>query len=249
MDERRKGEAREREREKEHEKEREEKREEKRDIKCDGARHLESAMDCAVVAFDGVLANTLTLRAQAIAESIANDLANDIDESVSVSVAQIVLELPGRTLHECIRHVLSRIASRAGRELDETLVDIMGLQAQRAFSGRILQGIDLMPSALAIIHWAQAHRVRLVLRADSHRRDVEGVLRQWDLESAFTLVRCADDLPRTMNDSTVYTSYVAIAARLDALDVGARRVAWECAPYAQESAGQFCEITDPAVSR
>lgn len=200
---------------------------------------------CVVVAFDGIIAETLELRAQSIATA-AQSL---------VSAAQILPVVAGRTLPECVQQLCADKVFSNLPDLDETALDIMGLHAQRLFSARVAQGIDLATNAREIIAWAQSRSVRLVLRADSHRRDVEGILRQWDLESVFTIVRCADDLPKAMNsppesvlvnssmyrptNSSVISSYTAITARLDALGVPNHRTALELSLVAQDTARQF----------
>lgn len=174
-------------------------------------------MSAIVLAFDGVIANTLTLRADALCTSArANGYV--------LNEAQVADALPSRTFYECCVQLVPTA--------DETTRDLIALRAQQHYADRVAQGVDLTPTAQHTIRAAQHTGARMVLRADTHRRDVESVLRQWELDLAFTLVRCADDLPRVAGATSVVSSYHAITTRLDALRVSGERRAWENSPNA-----------------
>lgn len=180
-------------------------------------RQLPGTMTAVVIAFDGVFANTLGFRAHALGTSAKR-------EGIELRDAEIRSAIPSHTFYECCR-LLAPAA-------DETTCDIIALRAQQQYALRVSQGVDLVATAMSTLLSAQQSGARIVLRADSNRREVEIVLRQWDMEFAFNIVRCADDLPRTPNVSSVESSYHAISARLDALRVSGERRALENAPHA-----------------
>lgn len=165
-------------------------------------------MQTLIVAFDGLVAETLQLRAAALDRALTR-------EGVDVSLPAALLAVPGRTLHEAIAVLVG--------DNDQTLVDMVALRAQQDVSTRMGQGVSLAMNARAFIDAQRPIGARLVLRADSLRRDVERVLQLTDLEWAFTFVRCSDDLPRARGVSSVEGAYVAINQRLDALGGGDRR--------------------------
>jgi beta-phosphoglucomutase-like phosphatase (HAD superfamily) len=161
-----------------------------------------------VVAFDGLVADTLELRAESLRQALH-------DESVAIESERLRSVLPGRTFPEAT-------AALVGDE-DQTLIDVVALRAQQGFSRRLAHGASLALDAGAFVDQLRAAGTSLVLRTDSLRRDVERVLQLTDLDLAFLFVRCPDDIPRARGVSTLESSYAAISARLDALGVGDRR--------------------------
>ena len=180
-------------------------------------------MTALVLAFDGLVANTLDARVESLQFALNA-------EGALGAVERIRVALPGRTFHEAATAII-------GGD-DATLVDLAALRAQQEFSRRLAHGVSLAVNARAYIERQRATGMSLVLRADSLRRDVERVLQLTDLELAFTLVRCPDDLPRARGMSTIEASYAAISTRLDALRTGERR-ALEYAADAADVARRF----------
>ncbi len=174
-------------------------------------------MRALIVAFDGLVADTLKLRADAIASTLGT-------EGIAVALDRIRHALPGRALFETVELLLG--------PTDPTLADVVVLRAQQHISQRMAQGVALTPNARPWIDAHQSAGARLVLRADSVRRDVERVLQLTDLEPTFTMVRCADDAPRIRNASTLESAYGEITRRLDASRVSTGRTAFELGAYA-----------------
>ncbi len=181
-------------------------------------------MNALIIAFDGLLAETLGVRTDAVLEALRG-------EHIEPERALVAAALPGRTLHEEIR--------RVSASTDETLLDLLTLRAQALLSARIAQGIAIAPNAQAFLARTRAAGTRLVLRSDSARRDVERVLALGDLESTFAFVRCADDLSAVSGGSSLERSYIAITRRLDALGGGGDRAALECSAPAAETARRY----------
>lgn len=186
-------------------------------------------MSAIVLAFDGVLADTLGLRVHALCAAAHA-------EGIGIDDVRAADALPARAFYECVRLLLPAA--------DETTCDLIALRAQQHYTTRVAQGVDLTVQAATTLHQAQQSAARMVLRADSERRDVERVLRHWEREATFALVRCADDLPRWPHRTSVESSYRAIAARLDALRVSGERRAWENSLTAVHAARAVIGIAD-----
>ena len=177
-----------------------------------------------VVAFDGLIAETLELRSEALAEAC-------LAEHVPQRDAEIRHALPGRTLREAVWQLLG--------DEDATRDDLIAIRAQHDVSRRLAHGVLLAPHALTFLRAHQAAGDRLVLRADSVRRDVSAVLGITQLESVFTLVRCTDDAPRVAGRASIEGSYAAIRTRLGSLGPSRDRVALEYGAYAADVAREF----------
>ena len=161
-----------------------------------------------IVAFDGLVADTLHARALALVTAISAEF-----QSVAIEIA--LQALPARSLDEAAEVAL-RIA---GAPDDATLRDLVVLRARRGFTGMVQQGLPLRTGALAWLEQRARQHGRFVLRADSARRDVELLLTFSGVSDLFTLVRCADDLPRRAAKSSIERSWQAIVDRLSALNV------------------------------
>lgn len=186
-------------------------------------------MSVIVLAFDGVIADTLWLRTHAFRTAA-------LAEDYNFNETEIVTVLAARTFYECCALLVPTE--------NETTRDLIALRAQQHYATRVAQGVDLLPTAQHTVRSAQRTGARIVLRADSHRREVESVLRQWELGLAFTLVRCADDLPRVPNATSVESSYHAIVTRLDALRVSGERRAVENSPHAVRIAQSILGVAE-----
>ena len=169
-------------------------------------------MTAVVLAFDGLIADTLDARTESLQYALSA-------EGIGIESGLLRSVLPGRTFLEAVTAVLG--------DTDPTVTDLAALRAQKDASLRFAHGVSLAPNAHAYVDAQRASGVRLVLRADSLRPDVERVLLLTGLEDAFTFVRCPGDLPRGRGVSTLEASYAAISKRLDALRVESRS-AIEC---------------------
>ncbi len=171
-----------------------------------------------IVAFDGILADTIPLRATALAEAIVLECASLGIAVHAHDILPLLREwLPGRTFSEAISVAIEQLPALQQKQIrhDLTLHDLVALRAQRAWSARASQGVPLRDGILSRLQAAVSRGLRIVLRSDSQRQEVEPVLRLAGLEDSTLFVRCADDLPRTPGASMLQASYEAIAARLE----------------------------------
>jgi beta-phosphoglucomutase-like phosphatase (HAD superfamily) len=185
----------------------------------------------AVMAFDGIVADTLPLRALALAEAFESTI--NVEGAASpwvVPAAELLPLLPGRTFGESMAVAMEQLPAlhAAPVRTDLTLHDIIALRAQRAWSMASAHGVPLRPDIVAHIRREAARGVRIVLRSDSQRREVEPLLRLAGLEDHILFLRASDDMPRASGVTSLQASYGAIDARLDRLRlVRAQRVVIE----------------------
>ena len=184
-------------------------------------------MPALIVAFDGVLADTLPLRAHALADACAAEFnPRTHDEALAV--------IAGRTMLEASLALFPAEAAS-----DPTLPELIALRAQRGFRHLVQHGVPLDADAVRGIQEASAHGTRVVVRADSERRDVEPLLAMASLEHHVSLLRCSDDAPRGPGASVV-RSWQAIEARLTTMHQPlAERTAWEATETLRDLARPF----------
>jgi beta-phosphoglucomutase-like phosphatase (HAD superfamily) len=179
--------------------------------------------DAVVVAVDGILATTPTLRAAALREACDA-------EGVRLEADGVDRWLVGRSLEEGVAALAPRMTVQRPSPSDGTTdhvgVDpgqqtVLVLRAQRALGRRMAHGVLLRPGVVDRVRTLMAQGVRVVWRADSDR----SVLGWMDADPALaglgTLVRAADDRPGVAGASSLVASYRAIMAR---------GVAWGVAP-------------------
>ena len=218
-----------------------------------------------VLAFDGLVADTLPARASALGAALsalsalsplpADVMRTGLEETLRAAIA-------GRTFAEAARLLLAAphvagvesLATTTNRETAnretanretadrETLVDLVAMDAGRRYTAALADGVSLCPGAVALVaELARAGRV--VARADSVRRDVETVLAFAAIESGFTFVRCSDDLPRAPGLSSLEGSWRAIDRRLRASGVDIeQRVAMEVGAAADAARPFVAEV-------
>ena len=165
-----------------------------------------------VVAFDGLVAETHAARTLAIIDALGA-------EGTPVDPAEIAPMVLGRSLDETVDAVLQADARTRGAFLDHTVRDLTVLRARRAYSAIVAHGLPFRVGAAAWIDEQVARGVRVVLRADSIRADVEPLLHLSGLGDVVTFTRCADDLPRTRGAGSTADAWRAISSRLLALRI------------------------------
>ncbi len=167
-----------------------------------------------ILAFDGIVADTLPQRATVLAHAMAIEWA---PLGVHVHVDDLLPLLPGRTFGECVTEAVRQLPALQQVRVrhDATAHDLIAMRAQRDWGAAVAHGVPLRDGVLHRLHAEVARGVRLVLRSDSQRREVEPVLRLAGLEDSVLFLRCADDLPRTAGLTTLQGSYEAIDVRLD----------------------------------
>ncbi len=171
-----------------------------------------------IVAFDGIVANTLPLRTTALADAIAFECVT-LGLSVHAhDLFPLLLPLlPGRTFNETMAVAVAGLPALQHEQIrdDLTLHDLIAMRAQRAWSAMVAHGVPLHDGVLSRLQAHVGRGLRIVLRSDSQRREVEPLLRLAGLEDSMLFLRCADDLPRLAGVSSWRASYEAIDARLD----------------------------------
>ena len=187
-------------------------------------------MLATIFAFDGVLADTLRLRAHALVDAAAAEQAR-LDTEVVLAL------LPGRTLLEASLALFPELSAT-----DPTLPELIALRAHRGFRALVQHGVPLDQRALLRLQEAATRGDRIVVRADSERRDVESLLALAGLENSVSLLRCSDDAPRAPGAS-LRRSWDAIHARLSNMGVSVtERTALETNSETAEIAALFVHV-------
>lgn len=133
-----------------------------------------------LVEFEGVLAETAALRADALAESLAAD-------GLRLTPA-LLRSVHGRGTEEAIQMIRQSL----GAPEDPTAVELARLRAERSFAARAGKGIRLVPDARAALErLTTAARLALVTRAS--RREVEFVLELGGLGALFRPIIAVED--------------------------------------------------------
>ena len=177
------------------------------------------AQRAIVVAFDGLITDTLDQRTFAVVEGIAA-VGFTIDTPIVRSL------IAGLTLAEAVR--LSFDVS--GFDIDETTIDIAIMRATRLLSTTMRQAVLLAPSAAEWMQRAAMHS-RLIVRADSERSFVDTVLGTSGISDYIAFVVCPDDIPHSRTGvPTFISSWNVIANRCEALGVNRENLhGLECA--------------------
>lgn len=193
-------------------------------------------MPASIFAFDGVLAATIPLRAQSLV------LAVEAEGHV-VDTARVESVIPGRSMLEAAQLLLPTAAS------DPTLAELVAMRAQRSYRALVAHGVSFDRESLGLLHAAVGRGDRIVVRADSERRDVEPLLALAGLEHVVHLLRASDDPPRGVVPS-LERSWQAIDQRLESLAITvSERTAWEAhAATAAVAKTVVSQVTFPAGS-
>lgn len=196
-----------------------------------------------VVAFDGLLFDTLERRSRAIVEALRG-------EGVDADAEAVRQLTPARSVAETVREALvtsRELASAPCDLVDETLLDLVVLRAEKALADSASSGPLLQVKLHDRIRRAAAI-TRVVVRADSRRRVVDEMLRLTDLESLLAMTRCSDDAGNVhrieADDSSLRRSYAQIVRRMaanrnllgNAAGIG---IALECSARARSVAREF----------
>ncbi len=174
--------------------------------------HRVPRVPATVVAFDGLIACTASARALAVSDAVTVEYSTCTSE-------EALRYLPGLSLDEAVEAALRDRWTDPGLPLDATVRDLTVLRARRGYSAMVAQGLSLRDG---VIGWTTAYASlhgRLILRAESARRDVERILAFSGLDDVVSFVRCADDLPRVPGAGTLASSWRAIETRLGAQGV------------------------------
>lgn len=168
-----------------------------------------------IVAFDGLLFDTLEHRANAIVDALKH-------EGFRATADQVQALLPSRSIGEAVRAVVTAEfggARTLSHNFDETSIDLAVLRAERTLSTWASSGATLNVKLAERIRRA-ASVTRMVVRADSRRRDVDELLRLTELDSLLAMTRCSDDAAPAhrseAHTTTLERSYAQIVTRMAA---------------------------------
>lgn len=151
--------------------------------------------------FEGVLAETRSLREEALAEALEVD-------GIALTPELLALGF-GRTTEDAVR----RIRDGTGARADETAVELGRLRAERAFAARAGKGLALAPGARpALEKLAACARCAIVTRAS--RREVEFILGLAGLEGVFRPVIALEDATPAKPDAAPYRAALARVGQL-----------------------------------
>lgn len=154
-----------------------------------------------LVEFEGVVADTLAMRSDALSEALAAD---------GIALNDQLLHLArGRSTEEAVR----RIREAVGAPDDATATELGKLRAERAFAARAGKGLSLAPGAKgALEKLGAATRLAMVTRAS--RREVEFVLALAGLEGLFRPVIALEDVTPAKPDRAPYLAAMTKVAQL-----------------------------------
>lgn len=188
------------------------------------------------VAFDGLIADTLQLRTNAVVEGIAA-------VGFAVDISTVRDTIAGRTVAECVRLA----CAVAGNDLDETSVDIATLRATRLNAMFMREPMHLVDD---VIPWLQGAAIssRLIIRADSERAHVESVLEASGLSDVVSLLLCSDDIATAGTEVPMFVrAWRVIGQRTAAQKIDARNLhGLECASVelcSRVDAGRIHRVT------
>ena len=178
----------------------------------------------AVIAIDGLVLDTITLRARALQASLAL-------EGVVVALPQLMDAIPG--------HALGEVIDACAPAIDAVAREVVALRAQQTISRAMASGVALHAGDAAWMTSMVARGVRVIGRADATRNDIDRVLPLLSFGDAFVFVRCADDQPRVRGAGMLESAYHAVAARVAQRWPGAAITAYELTADAASTAAHF----------
>ncbi|MEP6764999.1 MAG: hypothetical protein ABJB66_11835 [Gemmatimonadaceae bacterium] len=165
-----------------------------------------------VIAFDGVLFDTLDARARVVYDALRTDFP-------SLTVEQAHSVIPGLSIAEAVRAIAYEASELIEPVVvDETSIDLAVMHAERGFAALAAHGFSLNLRGRDLLQ-RSASVTRIVVRADSKRREVDFMMQLARLESSVSMVHCSDDhygapwCPE-LASSAIGRSYDRIAGRM-----------------------------------
>lgn len=139
-------------------------------------------VDVVLFEFEGVIAETRERRTAALRRSLADDGIDVSEEEIS----------------HCWRALPSRAAAaalleRRGERVDEVMLDLIALRADRYFGEEASGGLTLVPGARECVARLEG-RARLGIVTRASRRDVDHTLSLADLGFAFECIVTSDEM-------------------------------------------------------
>lgn len=183
-------------------------------------------MQVIVVAFDASMLVPSGMRRTCLIEALrAQGLESVAEHDRFVGDAWV----HGRTFEEIVQ---SEWGTHELVQRDPTRLALVALDAEARYASWLHDGAQLPMAPAAWMHEiSRGHARRVIVRADSRRRDVIPFLERWQLHDAFTMIRCADDPPiaASVERSSFGRSWEAIRERL---------ARWRVAPASVEIVGE-----------
>lgn len=154
-----------------------------------------------LVEFEGVLAETATLRGRALAESLASD---------GIELNASLLHLAsGHTTEDAIRLIRDAV----GAPDDQTAIELARLRADRVFAERAGKGLAVQPQLRETLErLTSVARLALVTRAS--RREVQFVLALAGLDAYFRPVITQEDVAPAKPARAAYAAALKRVAEL-----------------------------------
>ncbi|MBY0490073.1 MAG: hypothetical protein K2R93_09565 [Gemmatimonadaceae bacterium] len=142
-----------------------------------------------VLLFDGFLMGQYGDRQRCLCDAI---MARGIDPMDEATYRVVIEKLDGRTFEEVLR---MGWATHELVQQDPTLLELMALDANARYAAWLRDGATMDPQVRELVDVLTKDGQRVILRADSRRRDVVPFLERWAMHDVFAFVRCADDPP------------------------------------------------------
>lgn len=136
-------------------------------------------MNALIVAFDGALADTASIRIAAILKACE-------DENITPDPLVLRRAIAGNTIAEAVEILLASNDDPVAREL-------VSRRAERHCATSMSRGVSINPQILDLIRLHAGNGSRVVIRADSSRSQVESQLALAGIEHMVSMLFCGDD--------------------------------------------------------
>jgi beta-phosphoglucomutase-like phosphatase (HAD superfamily) len=165
-------------------------------------------------------------------------------EGIACDMVSVFKWLAGRSLAETVLAVSRDIEGKTGTSPDPVAIDLASLRAERTYAAFAVQGLPLVDGASSFVQDV-ASRARIIVRADSQRREVARTLAMISLDEHVAFMHCSDDVTLRSADTkdatqrSVGAAYRRIIDRLMARGIPVSAcVAYEPGDLAREWARQ-----------
>lgn len=166
-------------------------------------------LDALLLELEGVLVDSREARRMALRQTLAED-------GILLGDAECAAACDG---HPVPTSVATALALRAVRR-DPTAVELLALRAARAFTAHLSRGVILQPGARELLASLEG-RVRLAVVTRARREDVHHLLRMAELECAFEIIVCEEDVLDPKPSPRGYESALEKLTRRRAIRPGA----------------------------
>jgi beta-phosphoglucomutase len=149
-------------------------------------------IDAVLLEWEGILADTAGSRRESLLHALA-------EEGMPVDPIAYHTLCDGRTVHEAAANMLAHSGRR-----DPTLVDLVALRAERAFSEKLGKGFMLLPGAREFVERLQL-RTRVAVVSSASRAETDFVLQLAGIADAISTIVVASDVANAPPAPDVYT--------------------------------------------